>query len=449
MLVFAWDRVNRFGVTQIFVPHDKTILPLYRFCWDYIWSDWQNFAKSNFDVATVVFPSNGNVLSPDNFTLRGYINASDGETFVEDTNYICTNDFIDIPFGIGTFYAKFPQVENNDRIACFLFYDADGNYKFSSSGRFSGADFTTAVINATNDVAKFKFWVNKTTIQDGSNDVELAFSNPTTFEAYIPSNKVGNSALETPEIYLPLSDKHIVCFGDSIFGNKRTPFGVTDALKEITGATVYNMGFGGCDMASRPSSDWDAFSMYRLAYAIAHNDFSVQDAVDIDNVVGMHAYFKTSLALLKTIDFENVDYITIAFGTNDFTGDVVIDNPNNLIDCDTFKGALRYSLQQIITAFPHIKIFVCGQTWRYWLDASNAYVDSSDEHINGNGDKLTDFVSATKEVAEDYHVPFIDNYYQLGINYYNRTYYFPANDGTHHNYLGAKLIAEHIKHEVF
>ena len=319
---------------------------------------------------------------------------------------------------------------------------------FSSSGYFDGYDYKTAILNPTDDAAKLKFWVNKTTVSGGSNDAEIAFSAPAVFEAFVASDMVDNAALETPDIYLPLKGKRCVCFGDSIFGNKRSPFGITDALEAITGATVYNMGFGGCDMAARTSADWDAFSMYRLAYSIAHNNFSVQNAVDVDNVPGMQSYFKKSRTILQTIDFNTIDYITIAYGTNDFTGDVLLDNPNDPFDCDTFCGALRYSLNQINTAFPHIKIFVCGQTYRFWLDSDNVFIDDSDTHENGNNDKLTDFIQATKTTSEEYHIPFIDNY-NIGINKVNRNYYFPTGDGTHQNYLGAELIAEHIKHHLF
>ena len=447
--VFTWNRTNAYGLMQMFIPNNSSTPPYYRFRWNNVWSSWNTFApQMNIDLEEV--PSNVNVLSPNNFTLQGYINATDGETFVSNTNYMCTNDFIDVPFGTSEIYAKFPQVENNDRICCLLMYDEEGNFSFSSSGRFNGYDFKKFIINETNNVAKIKFWVNKTTVSGGTNDVCIAFgTNPNSFVSYIPKYDVDNSSLLTPDVYLPFANKTIVCFGDSIFGNKRSPFGITDELKKITGAKVYNMGFGGTDMSARSSQDWDAFSMYRLAYAIAHNDFTLQDAVNIGSVTGMQAYFATSLALLKTIDFDNVDIITIAYGTNDFTGNIVIDNPNDDDDTTTFCGALRYTLQQILTAFPHIKIFVCGQTYRFWMDSSNEFLYDSDTHENGNDNKLTDFVEATKLVSNEYHVPFIDNYFSLGINKYNRSYYFPVNDGTHHNYLGAKLIAEHIKASIF
>ena len=408
-----------------------------------------NKLSNNILTTSKIVSANSNILDPNNFKLAGYIDSQDGETFISNTSYICTNDFIDVPFGTEAIVAKFPQTENSQRICCFLLYDAFERYMGYYAGYFDGYDYKKYIIGNDTDVAKFKFWCNKTTVSDGSNEVCLAFNNIDEFISFAPVNELNNDELETPEIYLPLKGKKIVNFGDSIFGNKKAPFSISYALSENTGAVVYNIGFGGCDMAARTSADWDAFSMYRLAYAIANNDFSLQNAVDIDNVPGMPLYFKDTLALLETIDFDEIDIITIAYGTNDFTGEVLIDNDNNLVDTGTFKGALRYSLQQIMTAYPHIKIFVCGQTYRFWLDGNNNFLYDSDTHENGNNDKLTDFVEATKAVSEAYHIPFIDNYYELGINYYNRSYYFPTNDGTHQNYHGAKLIADHIKHELF
>ena len=246
----------------------------------------------------------------------------------------------------------------------------------------------------------------------------------------------------------PLNDKVIVNFGDSIFGNKRTPDDISTQLAEITGATVYNCGFGGCRMSAH-NTNWDAFSMYRLAEAIATGDFSVQDAVDVSSVSGMPSYFIETRNLLKSIKWNDVDIITIAYGTNDFTAGVDIDSETNIYDTTTFAGALRYSIEKLLGTYPHLKIFVCGQTYRFWMDSSNVFIDDSDTRTNTNGVKLTDFVQKTKDVSNEYHLKFIDNYYDLGINKHNRSHWFPSNDGTHHNPLGGKLMAEHMANELY
>ena len=61
-----------------------------------------------------------------------------------------------------------------------------------------------------------------------------------------------------------------------------------------------------------------------------------------------------------------------------------------------------------------------------------------------SGAKLTDFVAKTKEVADQYNLPFVDNYYELGINQSNIATYFNPNDGVHPNAAGRELIAKHI-----
>lgn len=258
----------------------------------------------------------------------------------------------------------------------------------------------------------------------------------------IKGKNVYNELLKSPLLY----GKTIANFGDSVFGNKRPPNDISTALADITGATVYNLGFGGCRM-SQHNANWDAFSMYRLADAIATGDFSIQNAVDVDNVSGMPSYFKETRTLLESIDFSEVDIITIAYGTNDFTASVALDNANNPKDTTTFCGALRYSLETILTAYPQLHIFVCTPTWRFWLDNGTFLYDSDTHEINGK--LLTDFVESVKTVSNAYHVKSIDNYYDLGINQYNRSHWFPTGDGTHHNKDGGVLIAQHMATELF
>ena len=252
-------------------------------------------------------------------------------------------------------------------------------------------------------------------------------------------------ALPTGE-NIKLFGKKIVNFGDSIFGNMRPPQDVSTAIAKLLGATVYNLGFGGCRMSSN-SANWDAFSMYQLAHSIATNDFSVQDAVDVDNVPGMPTYFTQTRTLLKSIDFSDVDIVTIAYGTNDFTAGVPVSN-SDPDDTDTFAGALRYSIEQLLGAYPNLRIFVCTPTYRFWMDGGGVFTDDSDTHVI-SGQTLLDFVTSVKNVAEEYHLPAIDNYYELGVNKFNRSEWFNPNDGTHLNHDGCVLIAHHMANELF
>ena len=249
----------------------------------------------------------------------------------------------------------------------------------------------------------------------------------------------------------PLAGKTIVTFGDSITG-KGTGEGTDIAtyLAQFTGATVYNCGFGGCRMTSYlPRQQWDAFSMYQIARAITSRDFSYQEASFSfdDGGTTFPTYFRTHYERLKSIDFNEVDIITIAYGTNDLTATRLKPNENFTLD---FKGALRYSIEKIQEAYPHINIYLCTPIYRAWTDAENnhAFINDSDTKVYG-GYKLTDYVQAIKDVGDEYHLPVIDLYYELGINRQNRLNYFPKTDGTHPNALGRYTMAKFMAEKIF
>ena len=246
-----------------------------------------------------------------------------------------------------------------------------------------------------------------------------------------------------------LAGKMIVNFGDSLFGNTQDYTNVSSRIAEKTGATVINAGFGGCQMAAA-AENWDAFSMYRLVDEIVKEDDDVSKWQYQDEAINNSAwnsrpwYFASTVSKLKAIDFNAVDFVTIAYGTNDFTASVPLDNAEDRQDTSNFAGALRYSLDKIMSKYPHIKILVCGQCYRFWLtETGEVWIDSDDYSISGN--RLVEFVRKTEEIATiDFKTPFLDNYFGLGINRSNLRYYFPATDGTHHNADGRKRLGERI-----
>ena len=240
--------------------------------------------------------------------------------------------------------------------------------------------------------------------------------------------------------------KKIVNFGDSIFGQTRPPKDVSSYLANLTGATVYNAGFGGCEMSTHADSNYNPFSMCNLADAIASGDWSAQEAGA--SASGMPAYFAETVAMLKSIDFTTIDIITIAYGTNDWNNSTPLDNGGNT-NKTYFADALRYSIETILTAFPNLKVFICTPIYRFFMDSQGNFVDDSNTHVNSTTNtKLTDFVNKTVAVASEYQVPCINNY-EIGMNKYTRTYYFYSYDGTHPKPTGNQLIADNIANKIF
>ena len=229
-----------------------------------------------------------------------------------------------------------------------------------------------------------------------------------------------------------LSGRKVVVFGDSIIGMSRDQTSVPAYAAAYTGAEVYNVGFGGCRMSVHPTAGYAPFSMWALADAVASGDYSSQD----EQAPNGPDYFPEQLALLKSINFNNVDMIVIHYGTNDFAANVTIDNTSDNDDTATLCGALRYSLRKLMTAFPKIRIFVSVPIYRKW-DSTGA-----ETYTNSNGKKLLDFCEALAGVASEFNLPVIDGYKSLGVNTINDAAF--SADGTHLNQHGRRAFGELI-----
>lgn len=245
--------------------------------------------------------------------------------------------------------------------------------------------------------------------------------------------------------------KKIVCFGDSITGNFPAPLDYPSMIAELTGATVYNAGFGGCCMSDNGQTR-RLFTMCRLADAIAAGDFTAQrnSGVSITYAGTSTDYVPQRLTMLEGIDWTKIDYITIAYGTNDWNSNYGLDNENDPDDTTTYIGAFRYSVEKLLAAYPNLKILAITPLWRWWdtntgmpSEIQLDYIDS-DDYAKGTGYKLWQYGDALKEAAKMYHVPVFDLYWNCMMTKQNRLQYFDSNDGTHPKEEGRKLMAEMI-----
>lgn len=243
----------------------------------------------------------------------------------------------------------------------------------------------------------------------------------------------------------PLKGKKIVNFGDSIFGNVSAPEDVSTFLSLYTGATAYNCAFGGTMMTTHSNSNYALFSFHALVDAIVSGDWSAQDAAIADSEWTKPEAFAPHLATLKALDFSKVDIITIAYGTNDWNSAHAIDNAQSQKDLTAYCGAFRYSIEKLLTAYPHLRVFACTPIFRTQLDENtHEPIQYSDTWQNSDGKTLPDFCAALRNVSAEYGIKCIDNYYELGFNKLNRTLYYRENDGTHPSVEGRKRIARNV-----
>lgn len=244
--------------------------------------------------------------------------------------------------------------------------------------------------------------------------------------------KVGKNNLNFNPSSSLLSGRKVVVFGDSIIGMTRDQTSVPAYAAAYTGAKIYNAGFGGCRMSVHPSSGYAAFSMWALAKAVATGTWTTQDA----QASSGQDYFTEQLSALKGIDFSSVDAVVIHYGTNDFAANVTIDDATDAAKTTTVCGALRYSIRELLTAYPKLKIYISLPLYRMW-DGVGA-----ETHTNSLGKKLSEYNAAIKAVAAEFNLPVIDGYGRLGINSLNDSAY--STDGTHLSDHGRRAFGELI-----
>lgn len=387
-----------------------------------------------------------NILPPD--YVKGYWDTASNALISASTHSNTVNP-IPVDGGKLLYVTWADSVEEiTGKMFCVVYFDENGE-KVGNQSAYFGADKGSGeriYITVPQKATQMHLWANDYAKGLRLEHLCVSYSSTT---PYVPYEAPGRKAIRTSAlnesarlILSPLYGKTIVNFGDSIYGKRRPPNDISTELAKLTGATVYNCGFGGCQMQLHWSEAYAPFSMCSLADAVATGDWTAQDAAVANmSTNGIPDYFPETLEILKGLDFSNVDVVTIAYGTNDFAGGTDLDRESTPTGTNHFAGALRYSIETLLTAYPHLKIYICSQTYRFWNE--NGVFSDSDTYLVGDK-KLTDYVAKTKEVAEEYHLPYIDCYYSLGFNKFNRGMYFSEADGTHPNTQGCHLIAKHV-----
>lgn len=233
----------------------------------------------------------------------------------------------------------------------------------------------------------------------------------------------------------------IVILGDSIYGYTRDETSVAAKLEDLMGKRVFNGALGGTSMGrleeNRDSSRVkDAFSMVSLSKAIVSGDFRVQESTRL--IENGTEYFPETIAVLKEIDFSEVEVLVLSHCVNDYhAGEVIYGQEPE--DEYTFAGALRSSLVMLKRAYPKLRIIILTPpfTW-YTLKGLTC-----EEYVLG-GNVLEDYVDAQYALAEEMDVELIDLYHDLFPHETWEDWQIYSVDGLHPNEAGRELIAQTI-----
>lgn len=246
---------------------------------------------------------------------------------------------------------------------------------------------------------------------------------------------------------LPLYNKNIVLFGDSISEFSYLDKSISVCLKDISSANVYNGAIGGTRLARRDDSTQvinttSAYSHLDMAYIVkawTSNDYTLLDqAVE---------YLKTNASddntkqinNLKQILPQDTDIVIIFAGTNDYTGGSTWGESSSEDDTEV-AGAINNIIKMIHTANPAIQIYAFTPIVRYYenIRDDEHWSDNSQNSDNKTLPDLCDFIA---ECTKNNHIPTNNWYYTLGINQYNFSNYFLDTDGTH-PHLGYEYLAQ-------
>lgn len=335
--------------------------------------------------------------------------SQDGELYTSDTYFVSA--FIPVKEN-----ARYTKTDNN-RYCCYT-----KSYCYISGGQeksFTTPPQTAFIRIATQIVLK---------------DTYMVVEGDNLPSEYIPYGLLSAGTKHMTDTNVSrLDGKTIVCFGDSI-----TNQGYTRYIEKETGAIAHKQGYSSARFANEGSVK-DVMAFHRIVDAICTGDWTIPN--ELENMAGYETQYAV-LTKLKNIDFNTVDIVTIAYGTNDFASGTPIVDSENLQDRNTVVGALRYSLSKLLTTYPHLRVLVCTPIIRFF-ENGESWV-SSDEYTNQSGYKIPDMVQAIKGVCGEFHIPVLDQYNDMGINAINRLHYFDNTDGTHPLENTRKIMGERI-----
>ena len=214
-------------------------------------------------------------------------------------------------------------------------------------------------------------------------------------------------------------------------------------LEEIIGGKVYNASLSNTYLSVKnavydESYQNDVFSLYWITYCMANGDFTLlednarswQGDADVGEVVSM----------LKDLDMEAIDVITILYDYHDYEDNRLLAGPYDETMAASCCGCLLQSIRLIQQTWPHIRVIVSSP---YFVYAEDEHGEPQPASILNQGQgTLADYMVAYKSISVSSHAAFIDNYFGT-ITEDNYKDYLEK-DQKQLNKQGRRAIAERI-----
>ena len=227
--------------------------------------------------------------------------------------------------------------------------------------------------------------------------------------------------LTTKEVIERREKTQIVVFGDSIWNAGRGEDGISEQIMEEKDVIIYNCSIGGTTAAVvNESTQWDSWTSHSFNGMM----YLVNDIISEEQLIPK----ETAYSIMKQIDFNEVDYILVSYGLNDYFSNVPI-YPKEYFDLTSYVGALRHGIHKIQEKYPHIEFILTSPTYCGWFEGERDF-------------GLGDYVEAARGVSREYGTHFIDMYHALGKSPDQKTQYLE--DGVHLTEEGRRLYARSV-----
>lgn len=251
---------------------------------------------------------------------------------------------------------------------------------------------------------------------------------------------------EGDPVYLDYGkDSNILIFGNAPFADNRdSEDNLANIIQQKTGATVYNCSVKDSYLAALSPDlnlagyPMDIFNFYWLC-TLAMNDAMDYKYLEVVEAMGDAAPDEAMYIYdtLNSIDFNEIDIITIMYDGSDYLAGHGMYNDQNFTDIVTFTGNLAAGISLIQDSYPNIRFIVMSPTYAYGLDEDGNYV-SSDVQLYGQH-FLSTYVIKQSEACSIMSVTFVDHLYGT-VTEANASEYLT--DHVHLNVSGRKAVAD-------
>ncbi len=244
--------------------------------------------------------------------------------------------------------------------------------------------------------------------------------------------------------YYPGDDEklQIVFFGDSNiaydFDNKTIPHRVTERIE----CNVFNCAVGGTtatkiNTLNYVDKSFDLLCLYNITKMMETEDH--QPLMDFFGEVTLNEQQATGkMEMLVNIDYNEIDYIVVSYGLNDYTTGRPISS-DDPYDESTYEGALRSSIERLRKMCPNATIIVSSITYCVFYENGEVVEDGYER--NWGGGYINDYRDAAEKVAAEFDdVIFMDNLELLEIDKMNCEEYIY--DEMHLNAVGQEKYTD-------